>query len=64
MLTTRFSKFTNESIMLRIDFSEKSLESYFYKSQKWTFIKCPKSEKIFLSFKTDFYKSIQFIVLQ
>jgi hypothetical protein len=29
MLTTRFSKFTNDSIMLRTDFSEKCLESFF-----------------------------------
>jgi len=29
--------------MLRTEFSEKSLESYFYKSQKWTFINVQKS---------------------
>jgi hypothetical protein len=44
MLTTRFYKFTNESIMLRIDFSEKVLGKFFCQSQKWTFINVQKSK--------------------
>ncbi len=44
------------SIMLWDDFLKKSLETFFYKDRFWTFISCPFFEKIFLSFKTCFYK--------
>jgi len=54
MLTNFSGKNATQSIMLTLDFSEKSSGTFFYKSQKWTFIKCPISEKIFLSFKTPF----------
>jgi hypothetical protein len=58
MLTTILIKNTIQSIMLTIDFSEKSSGTFFYKSQKWTFKKCPISEKIFLSFKTLFIQQL------
>ncbi len=55
-LTKYLQKNTNHSIMLTIDFQEKSLETFFYKIRFWTFISCPFFEKIILSFKTCFLK--------
>ena len=54
MLTTRFSKNTNQSIMLTTGFSEKWSGTFFYNIFFWTFIKCPFLKKIILSFKTCF----------
>jgi hypothetical protein len=55
MLTNFSEKNTNQSIMLTLDFLEKSLETFFYKVGFWTFISCPFFEKIILSFKTCFF---------
>jgi len=54
MLTTRFSENYFRSIMLTTGFSEKSPETFFYNIYFWTFLKCPISEKNFLSFKIVF----------
>jgi len=57
MLTKKSRKNAIQSIMLTIDFPEKSLETFFYRIHFWTFLKCPFSENFFLSFKTPFSKS-------
>ena len=54
MLTNFSRKNMIQSIMLTTGFSKKSLETFFYESHFWTFLKCPFSKKIFLSFKTCF----------
>jgi len=56
MLTKKSRKNAIRSIMLTIDFSEKWSGTFFYNIFFWTFLKCPFSEKIFLSFKTGFPK--------
>ncbi len=45
MVTTRFCKNTNHSIMLTTGFSKKCSGSFFYKFRNRTFYKCPKSQK-------------------